>query len=207
MKTELDKAVKRTQRYWHIDGLTEIAFGGICLLLCAYFYLEMVVPKGTQLSNLLGSAFLLIILTGSLLAGRFVNALKNRITYPRTGYVAYRKAGSIHRWISAGLGLIIAFLASSLLAASPSSLDRLPAITGLILGAVLLYFGYKFSLMRFYILSIFSLVAGFILAFSGTGNDLGLVIFYGLISLALFASGSKTLRTYLKENQQLQERA
>jgi hypothetical protein len=201
MKNELNKAVQRTQRYWHVDGLTEIAFGGICLMLGAYFYLEAVVPKGIPLANLLDAGFLLLILAGSLLAGRFVNAVKTRLTYPRTGYVAYRKAGPYRRWISAALGMLIAFLASALLVSSPGSLDRMPAITGLILGAVLLYFGYKVGLMRFYVLSFVSLLAGFGLAFSGTGDQLGLAVFYGLISLALLISGGMTLRTYLKENQ------
>ncbi len=205
MLNKIDKTRLRALQYWYVDGLTEIAFGGILLILGVYFYAQAVLPQETLLYQLLNIGFILIVVGSGLFAGRFVSLLKKRLTYPRTGYVAYLKARRRHRWIGVFLAMGIGALVAGLLAAAPASLAWMPAITGLILAGALLCLGYRFGLLRFYLLSLLVLVTGISLALAGIGDSLGTAIFYALAGFALLLSGSLTLWAYLRHNPVVQE--
>ena len=45
MNNNLDQTIKRTRQYWYVDGLAEIAFGGLCLLLGLYFFARAASPS------------------------------------------------------------------------------------------------------------------------------------------------------------------
>ena len=200
MKEILNKTYQRTRQYWYIDGLSELAFGAICLLLAVYFTLQATLPRETLLATLLDSSFLIVFIGGFFLANRAVETAKSHLTYPRTGYVSYPKNGQGKRWIGAGIAMLMAALVSALMVTAPASFAWMPAITGFILGAILLYFGYRIDLLRFYLLAAVSLILGSFLSIIGVGDTPGLAWFYSLISLALFLSGGFTLRRYLKAN-------
>ena len=40
MRDEIDDVIKRTQRYWYVDGLTEIAIGFLLVLIGLLFYAQ-----------------------------------------------------------------------------------------------------------------------------------------------------------------------
>jgi hypothetical protein len=196
----LDKIQQRALQYWHIDGLTEIAFGGILLVLGGFFFAQALLPQDSLLSQLLNMGLVLLLVASGLIGGRFVSLAKGRLTYPRTGYVTYPKAGGRRRWIGAVLAMLIGSLTAGLIAAAPASLAWMPAISGLTLGAVLLVLGYRFGLLRFYLLSLLVLVFGVGLALGGIGDSLGIAVFYTLAGLALLLSGSLILWLYLRRN-------
>lgn len=198
MKTDLDKIQKRAIQYWYVDGLTEISFGLVCLILGLYFYIRAVLPEDSNFANLLDMGFVLFVVGGTLLVGRLQSYLKNRITYPRTGYIEYKRKKPAYQWIGRILAALIAVLAAALLASSPAALSWMPAISGFLFAAILLYLGFRTSLLRFYLISLGTLVAGVGLAFTRVENILGLGYFYFLVSILLFISGGITLYTYLK---------
>jgi hypothetical protein len=143
-------------------------------------------------------AFVLILIGGVLLVKRLQTFLKSRITYPRTGYVEYKQPDVKYRRVGRLLAGLIAALAASLLAATPSALAWMPALTGLLFAGVLVYLGLRTGLPRFYALSVASLAAGVGLALSGLGDIQGLAYYYILMWLALSLSGGITLAAYLK---------
>ena len=147
---------------------------------------------------MLNMAFILIVIGGTMLAGRIQGYLKSRITYPRTGYVEYKRRGMGYRLVGGLLAALIASLAAGLLTATPPDLAWMPAITGILLAAVLLFLGLRIGLPRFFALSLVSLLAGAGLAIAGMENILALAWYYILLCLALFLSGGITLYHYLK---------
>jgi hypothetical protein len=201
MKTELDKVRQRTIQYWYVDGLAELSFGALCLILGLYFYAQATLPEESLLANLLNMGFVVVVIGGSLLVGRIQSYLKSRITYPRTGYVGYQRTGTKHRWIGGLLSALIGVLVAGLLVSAPASLAWMPGITGFLFAAVLVYLGIRTGLVRFYLLSLAALLIGSWLALSGFGDILGLAYFYMLMSMALFLSGGVRLGLYLKSTQ------
>src|SRR5512133_1902856 len=111
---------KRAQRYWYEDGIWEIAFGLINALLGGYLLIT------AQFSWSGPLAIVLLLLQMAVIIGMFwsinkiVKYMKERITYPRTGYVAYRRPAPGARLkrvllmigISAGIGAFIAALSA-----------------------------------------------------------------------------------------------
>jgi hypothetical protein len=205
MKDQIDQAVQRTQQYWNIDGIPELIFGGIFMLLGIYFLIQTVLPPESLLSNLLNIAFVFIVLGGGFLGGRLINSLKTRLTYPRTGYVSYKRSRGKDRWIAGAFAIIIAAVVSAFFILSPTYMAWIPGVTGIIASGFLLVIGYRLALARFYALAAISLILGVGISLSGMGNDPGLAIFYGLMGLAVTVSGAVTLHNYLQNNPPAQE--
>ena len=191
----------RAVQYFYIDGLLELALGGLFLLLAAYFWVDAILP-GSFLAGLLDAAFILILAGGYYLAGRAVRRLKERITYPRTGYVAYhRKPQSGKRALLAGgLGALVSGGLVYLVAARPFELDLMPAATGLIAALVFGLLAYRTAIRRFYGFCLAALALGTGLMVSGAGNLRGLALFYTAFSALLLAAGGLVLRRYLQQH-------
>jgi len=198
LKDDLNNLMQRPVRYWYVDGLTEIGFGLICLVLAAYFFGQAFLPPDSMLFRLLDMGFLFVILGAGWGVGQLINIAKNRLTYPRTGYVAYPATKEYRRWLAGGLGILLGGLLSVLFT-GVLSLDWMPTLTGMILAAVITYMGFRIGQLRFFILAFVSLVIGVGLGLARIGNLTGLAVYYTLISLALVVSGALTLYSYIKK--------
>ncbi len=204
MENDIDKVVQRTYRYWYEDGLWEIATG--CMIVVCGLLLLVVdsVPPGSPLASVLAVGFTILVLTfGWLAVGRTVKALKTRVTYPRTGYVSYhRPEGNRRRWlIVAAGGAAGGALFGALSIVYASALVVISIVEGLIIGASLLYLGYRLGLARFYVMAFLSALIGVVTALSGLDGLIVLAAYFGVMGLVLTASGLFTLRAYLSQTQ------
>jgi hypothetical protein len=97
MERELQSMLGRLKRYDNIDGTGEMFMGLMILGFTLLAYLQGVVPKNSMWRHgLWGSLLMFLILTLVLGLGYWgVNAIKKHITWPRTGYVAFRSGGKI----------------------------------------------------------------------------------------------------------------
>lgn len=205
MKNTIDSTIQRTKRYWYIDGLTEISFGFLCLLLGIYFYLQATLPHDSLLYQSLTVSLVLIIVGGGALGSWAVRTLKTRLTYPRTGFVAYPSRPGFQRWLLGGIAFLVATLFTLLLTRLPDDLAWPALISGVVIGAVWLYMGVRLGLIRFHLLAAFSLLAGFLLAVSGLDESLSMAGYYSLIALAMILSGGITLTVYLHSTRQIKD--
>lgn len=196
MKDQFEKIRQRTIQYSYIDGTNELTFAGLCIILALFFLAQVLVPAGSLLYKLLNASLVLVVIGGVFLVRRLSQVIKSRLTYPRTGYVAYPKKpasrlGSI--LFTVGMLALVAFMFTQ----APASLAWMPAVTGFIIAFVLLVIGYSTRLGRFYMIGLVTLLIGGGLSWVGIGDILGLSVFYGLLGLVMGLSGGCTLRTYL----------
>jgi hypothetical protein len=203
METKLSDVEQRVKRYWYTDGIGELIGGGMFVLLGLYFALQEFLGQESMVGGILQGSFILLMIGGAFISRRMVNALKTRLTYPRTGYVEYQV--NEHNMRSRRIGVVIlAFTISALTMVFVrlfQSFDSIVAVTGLAVGLILVVLRAKASgLARFYVLGAVSLVLGFALSISRLPNGYSLGLFYGLMGVCFIISGVLTLQRYLREN-------
>jgi hypothetical protein len=199
---DIEKIEKRTVRSFYDDGLLEIALGAFLLFLGGWLFAQAAAPEGSGLGAALSALFVLVIVSAGVVVGRVVRFLKQRITYPRTGYVSFKKKEpSPKRRAAAALagGLIGASLAV-LYGLSPSVRTMLPAVNGLLFAVAILLMANKVGVLRFHALAAASAVIGVGLTAAGAGDLKGFGLFFGLFGAAVILSGSAALIVYLKRS-------
>ena len=201
MNNKLDQTIQRTQQYWYVDGLAEIAFGVLSLLLGLYFFAKATMSAQSPLGFVLDIGFVVLVVGYGFLAGRILKAVKLRLTYPRSGYVSYPRAKGKRRRTTFIIGAIIGALLGVTFATDLVSSNLIPAINGLLVGGAWLFVAYKIGLFRFYAMALLSAFLGIGISIAGLGDMIGLAVYYLVTSLIILASGGYTLFTYLRDIQ------
>ena len=203
MQTNLSNIEQRVKRYWYTDGIGEIIGGGLCLLLGCYFSIQQYFGDGSLIGAILQSSLVVILIGAVLIGRRLINALKTRLTYPRTGYVDYstpEKSAVWRRLFTGAIAMAVAIF-SIVITRRISTIDSMVAVTGVLVAVILLVKqGWSFGVVRFYFFSAASLILGIGLSVSGLPSGYNLGLFYGFMGIVFAVSGSLTLRQYLKEN-------
>ncbi len=199
MKTSIDRATRRPWRYWYEDGLVEMALGLILLAIALLFLAEFTLGRAG-----LGALGLpLVVIGGGWLAGRAVKAAKEHLTYPRTGYVAYRHERRRDRLVRGlAMGAVTGALVGAVIARLPS-LAWVPAMQGLLTSVAFFLLGRKVDLTRFYALGGVSTLLGLAASWAGLSDMRGSVVFYGGMGAAVIASGLVGLWGYLRGSRPL----
>ena len=201
MKDSIDQVAQRARSYWYVDGLNEVAFGGLCLLLGIYFQFQDSLKNPSLPQQMLEAGLALFIIGIALMLHKLVNFLKERLTFPRSGYVSYRRPSTIRRLATGLLAAAIASVLSAVLMIAPPELDWMAGLTGLVLAAVWLFLAWRFQLSRFLVLSLVSLGGGIFLALMQPDGVAGVAAMYYLEGATLLASGGLTFWAYLRGTQ------
>lgn len=205
-KNPLQDIQKRPYHYWFIDGLGEMTAAVLLFLIGAAFYIQGTTTPGSLPFTLSGIAGLLLIGGGPWLARPVVRKLKERFTYPRTGYVAYKQPSPRRRaWVLVLTFLVSIATVSLILTNAEFSLAWLPLIEGVAIGGLLLNSAFQHNIQRFYPLAGISIAAGAGLAISGYGDLVGTGIYFSIIGTAVLLSGAGTFRSYRKSYPALEE--
>ncbi len=201
MRDHLKKAQQRATQYWFVDGLVELGGGVIGLLLSAAF----VMGPAAFRSRWSVPVFFLAALAVTMGLRWVIQRIKERDTYPYTGYVAPLSGWENKRTVAATLLFTLLLLAVNLYLTlrAPQSLLWSPAAGGLAFALVFAWTAYLAAPPRFYFLALFCLLAGGALAISGLGYLPSMGILCGLIGLVLVAFGGLTRRAYLRHIRQL----
>jgi MFS family permease len=205
MNTE--NTLNRAYAHWIQDGLFEIGLG---ILFAGVGTLRAIIHFAGEKSPAyywLSAGLLLFMFGVAWGFKRFGNALKERITYPRTGYMAFKPYTYNYKSILAFLVLLIfgGILGGMLgiLSTQPNQqwIGFFVPITLGIVGALAFTFAAKrVEVKRFYYLAAFSIGIGLVIGAFGVGVVLGLSFFYLSIGLALVVSGCVALAQYLRSH-------
>lgn len=200
----VEEIKRRTQRYWYVDGLSEIGAGCVLIVL-GLLYVVVALTSNPSVRNwLLGLGQPLVVLAGFIGIRKVVSTLKERVTYPRTGYVAYRTRTPLQRrrsfWIAMGTAIGVSLLTALLttVASAYISSDIMPAITGGLVTVFVVYLGYTLGLSRFYFLGAYTFILGMLTWALSLGDVWSNAFFFAGFGLGWVASGAFTLANYLR---------
>ena len=204
MKNNIDTIIRRTQRYWYIDGLAEITVGLFFVVLSGYFLVQAwikSIPVNRVLANLgLLAAVLLVVWFFSYA----LQAVKTRLTYPRTGYVAYPRMQKGLRWQRYGITAWLIAVCISLVALTLHSHTTPawePFLIGVVGGLTLLALSYRFRLMRFAFLACALVLIGAAVSLFYPGETLAIALSSTADGICFIISGGVTLVRYLRNTQ------
>lgn len=99
---DITRTQRRTQGYWFVDGIAEIVGGVALSIVGALLYLSVALDNDIFATGALFGMILLFPATA-----RVVRWAKDRITYPRTGFVKYPDPSKKRRGTSAVVALLV----------------------------------------------------------------------------------------------------
>jgi hypothetical protein len=205
MADPITEARIRARRYWYRDGLTEIPLGIVQLLLGGS---DLILALANRTSswfvpvNLLYTVSMIVL---AVFASRIMAALRERLTYPRSGYVDY---GESVRKLRIGVGMVLVTLvAAAVVLASryagrvgldPSRLTQwAPAVCGLTTGAVGVYVTVRYGLPRFLVVGVLATILGVVVCVEYPPM-LATAIWLSAVGCAWLCSGGVALWNYLR---------
>lgn len=152
------------------------------------------------------SAGVLLFMIGVAWGGkRFGEALKERISYPRTGFMAFKPYNYNYKWIlvlfifGGVLGGVVGVLATQ---PNQQEIGGIVPITQGIVGAIVFtYAAHRIEVKRLYYLAVFSLGIGLVIGALGVGVVLGLSFFYLSIGLTMIVTGCVALVQFLRSHE------
>lgn len=202
MADKIDDVVKQTYRYFYEDGLVEMAVGLLFMATGAVVFAWQYIGESPLVTVLLILGIPVLALGGAFLLRRGVREAKERVTYRRTGYVAYREGEpSASRWLllAAVLLLVVAGVIW------PKLLENMSTAVGGLLAVVLLFLGYRVGLWRFYIGAAIAAVTGIGLALASVEEIRAVGLTFLASGLFFVLSGGLVLALYLYRYPQPEE--
>jgi hypothetical protein len=203
MRDNFTNVQQRAIQYWFLDGLAEISAGLVGLLLAVLFLLWRTALQ-TRWGLLIFFMTAFAVSFGLRLA---IQKVKEKETYPRTGYVAPLSGTENRRALIIMIVFTVLLLIVNyyLTVHVQMSLLWSSGVSALIFAFVFAWTGYLTALRRFYFLALFSLLIGAVLAILGIGYSSGLAIITGLNGVILLSFGIRARRAYLRLNPSLNE--
>ena len=137
MMDQVGDLLERPKLYYNIDGVGELGMGFMCLGWALLLWLQAHTPREAIWHQMYG----FLIYVGVMLAAIHYGskAIKMHITYPRTGFVEYRRR---YRWLTAIVTAAFTALAIPVLifaARRHWDVTVLPSLFGLVLAAGITY--------------------------------------------------------------------
>ncbi len=202
MHDPIDQLAQRTLRYWYVDGLAEMA-GGVIILLTGLLYLLVPLVHSVPLrSLLLGFGQPALLIAAMLVARKVVAHFKERITYPRTGYVGYKRQTSKRRILAVVVAAVLVAALVAFLALTQRFLGEnlLPVLSATLVALFILYLAYRFGLKRFYVIAAVTFLLGLATAWLALPVDFSSAFFFTTLGFVWILSGAWTLAQYLAGN-------
>lgn len=193
----LSDAVQRSQRHWMSDGIPEIVLGVCWIVWSCAVLLPFLFPK--QVSAGITAVVLMLAMAGfGIFARPIIRGWKERVSFPRTGYIELRRPSlrvRIAVVIAAGaIAFAVALLASS---GHRTTREWMPLVVGLLLAVGMLHAAWKMRSVRF---AVFSAIIAAV-AVAASVFHLHRDLSYGLILMtagfACVADGLLNLLAYL----------
>ena len=199
MTENLEQIKKQTFRYYYEDGLVEMSTGTLFTVIGLNTWLISILPSGTPLSIAAWILLPLLTIGGIIGVQRVMKRLKERLVYPRTGYIDYSTKPNPYRWFVIGGALLVAIAA---LVLPYQWLTRQSAGGGIIMFIVLASIGAQVGLRRLIAIGGLSLVSGISLAFLPGSEHAGFSLMFAITGVGLLITGGLALREYLGRNPQ-----
>jgi len=200
-----ENPLNRAYAHWIQDGLFEIGLG---ILFAGVGTLRAIIHFAGEKSAAyywLSGGLLVFMIGCGWGFSRIGKSLKARITYPRTGYTAFKPYSFNYKSILA-LFIFAGILGGMLgmLSIQPNQQKIgifVPIGQGIVGALIFTYAAQRVEVKRLYYLAAFSIGIGLVIGALGVGIVLGISFFYLSIGLALIVSGCVALVQFLHRHQ------
>ncbi|KAA3648738.1 MAG: hypothetical protein DWQ07_00645 [Chloroflexi bacterium] len=202
MTDQIRSTIQKTRAYWFSDGIAELLIGTLFVIAALFMLIQLLAPPAIRGFASLG--FPLVILFGSFMSRKLIMRFKERITYPRTGYIEYQKPSGFRIPFALIMGLVFGALIAWLITSADGSaiIDWMPIIQGFVVALIWVMIAYQGGgITRLYGVALVSIMLGFIQKLIWKSEMLGSVFFFSFLGLILIISGGLTLRSFLETNQ------
>jgi hypothetical protein len=198
MRDNFTNVQKRAIQYWFLDGLAEISVGLVCLLLAVLFEFWWIILQ-TRWSLFIFFITAFAVSFGLRLA---IQKIKEKHTYPRTGYVAPLSGLENKRAVIILIVFTVVLLVVNFYLTVHEQMSWLwsSGVAGLALAFIFAWTGYLTALRRFYFLALFNLFVGAGLVLFGIGLSSGMAILTGSNGVILLFFGIQARRAYSRLN-------
>jgi hypothetical protein len=122
----LDDIARRPQQYWDVDGLPELMMGLLWMLWGGAWLLGERIPHDWR-SNVYWMAAPALLVLSSVAAVWATKRLKERLTFPRTGYVDWKEPSRSTRLTTAAVAMVVAMVLAALAANREAGMERAAA--------------------------------------------------------------------------------
>lgn len=129
----LDEIARRPQRYWDVDGLPELMMGLLWMLWGGAWLLGDTLPDDWR-SNTYWAVAPAFLVVSSFATVWAIKRLKERFTFPRTGYVDWKEPSRSSRLGAAAVAMVTAMVLAAVAANRDAGVEHVAApLLGVIL--------------------------------------------------------------------------
>ena len=163
MTDKMTDAARRMCGYWFVDGLAEIGGGILSIVVGVPYLLWSLAPQGSRLVGVASGGRDVILLVGIALLFVIIRMIKQRSTYPRSGYIEERQPErkKTLKTILLIFGCLIVFpllivcfrFFPNFRIGFLNTMFFFPTILGLFFTLGLVVWGLRTGLIRFYVLA------------------------------------------------------
>lgn len=198
MNQSIDDVMRRTYRYYYEDGLAETAVGILFFIIGLALLGWLTIQSSPILGIMMVILSILLIFGGTLFVQKVLPSLKERLVYPRTGKVVYRREEQeptkrTNRWLM--LLMLAVFVLAMLL---PERFNQMALLEGVLLGVLFVYLGYRVKVNRFYLLGGAALLVALASMMLFSDDIRSSAFTFGGTGLILLISGLIVLVRYLR---------
>jgi len=191
------RARKRARAHYFEDGTVDFGAAVVCAALSALFAIEAAALPGSALDGWSAVALPFVVIGGVGAAKRLIGYLKERISYPRTGFVKAAEPSSRQRAVTSAVSAAAGFAIAAVIVRT-DAVSLVPVLHGLVGGAFLAFLAVRPGVRRYAVLSACSVTIGAVAGLAAVGPEVAVAGFYGGMAACLIVSGSIALRTYLR---------
>ena len=202
MDTNLDlrDIERRPAKYWNIDGLPELMMGFLWIVWGGAWLAGQRIPRGSAWNLYWLFAPALLVLSG-FAATWATKQLKQRITFPRTGYVEWSEPSRAQRSGGVGVAMVTAAMLTTLIVKGRTGAfgDVAAPAMGAMCSVAFLTASFRQRAPHLLVLAGVSLALGLAFGAWSTGWD-ALNWLFVCLGAASVAVGAVRLRGFLKHN-------
>jgi hypothetical protein len=198
---DLKEIERRPQRYWNADGIADLTMGALWVVWGTALGLPAALPSG-QWQTYYWMAMPLVLVGGAAATNWITKRLKQRFTFPRTGYVQWPRPGVgatlLPALIAVAVAAALAFLA---IKGRTETLSELAApATSLLLSLAFLFASLRLKLPHHLWLAASALILALLIYGLHLSLESGMVCLFLGVGVVSMAVGGLRLRAYLKHN-------
>lgn len=200
---DLQKSKMRSISYWFVDGISEIGTGLVITLMGSLFMLTRYLPQESKLNWVISYGQPVIILIAFLIIAKLVRFFKERVTFPRTGFVSYLRPKTnqrIKRGVLAGSAAMAVSIITTLVSGTLNQ-RFIPLFIGALLTIALVVFAFNYGIKRLYVVGLVTLMTGTLLCLLDLPDLLSYSWLFIGLGVSMMLGGLAAMVHYLRTTQ------